>query len=976
MLSAKKLSFRIFSIILVLSFTAFPLNLNAQEKYLAAVQAGGTEIPVLEKLGLKIFHVQDDVLITALSSREQSELSAAGIDYRIIDQKAYSGSSGHYYIAADKLKKNAAFDVTDGTVLYRNGHSAIIRSAAAPVPRDGFVFTELKEFSSSAGIRSVLDNTGSAVQSSAVYALAKDDEIASVVSKIYADSVRKFIQGLQDFGTRFLLAPTQDRVAEWIKQQFIRMGYEDVKIDSFWNNSRWQKNVVATLKGSVTPTEVYVVGGHHDSYSSGNPMVFAPGADDNASGTTAALEIARAIRSAGYIPKSTIKFITFAAEEYGLYGSEDYAAKASAAGETIRLMLNHDMISYTDRPAGAQGVNINRYSGFTQYADLTQQIAGLYTDIKGYTGNMNSSGSDSYSFFRQGYPAVYFEEEVFSPFYHTPGDTITNYNMSYCAQVIKASCATLLTFIKMPPPVDGLVLKNKGDGSTLLADWNYEPNAGIQKFRITVPAIPSYSAFADKPPFEVTGLNPGVEYKVEVRSVNADGNESVIASASAAPASVPALPVLSAVPEYGKIRLVWGANRDLDFAGYDVYRTDSITSTVRLNASLLNDTTYTDEKVLPGVFYYYTVRGVDKTGNASSGAQNIRSRAVTLNQGILIVDDTFDGDGSYAKPEDKSVDEYYDRLFGNFRRENYDIRSQGQPDLSVLGAYSTIIWHNNDLTETEIPANTVSEIAHYLDMGGRLLYTGFLPSRAFARNTSIALKTYKTGEFIYDYLGIKSSENKYGARFAGAVSLPDAAGPLFADSSKTPQSSAFCMQNIEAIDPVDSSVAVFTYLPPSGATSIQAYLKDRPVGVLRRSAVYKVFTLSVPLYYVRYNDAQNFTDYVIHYAFGEPIVGVKKNEVLPAGYSLDQNYPNPFNPSTIIRYQLPSSARVTLRIYDVLGKETAVLFDGDKPAGIYDEVFDTGRYGLSSGVYFYVLRATDNSNGKVYQMTRKLTLIK
>lgn len=950
--------------------------MNAQEKYLAAVQTGGTEISVLEKLGLKIFHVQDNVMITALSPSERSALNAAGIGYQIIDQNAYSQSSVHYYIVSDKLRKNAGFNVKDGTVLYKNGHTAIIRSAAPPVPRDGFVFAELKEFSSSTGIRSVLDNTGSAAQCSAVYALTKDDEIASVVAKINADSVRKFIQGLQDFGTRFLLAPTQDRVAEWIKQQFIRMGYEDVKIDSFWNNSKWQKNVVATLKGTVTPNEVYVVGGHHDSYSSGNPMVFAPGADDNASGTTAALEIARAVKSAGYVPKSTIKFITFAAEEYGLYGSEDYAAKASAAGEKIRLMLNHDMISYTNRPAGAQGVNINRYSGYTQYAELTQQITGLYTDIKGYTGNMNSSGSDSYSFFRQGYPAVYFEEEVFSPFYHTPGDTITNYNMSYCAQVIKASCATLLTYIKMPPPVDGLVLKNKGDGSTLLADWNYESNAGIQKFRITVPAIPSYSAFTDKPPFEVTGLNPGVEYKVEVRSVNAGGNESVIASASAAPALVPALPVLSAVPEYGKIRLVWSSNRDLDFAGYDVYRTDSLTSPVKLNASLLNDTTYTDEKVSPGYFYYYTVKAVDKTGNASSGAQNIRSRAVTLNQGILIVDDTFDGDGSYLKPEDKSVDEYYDKIFGNFRRENYDIRSQGQPDLSVLGAYSTVIWHNNDLTETEIPANTVSEISRYLDMGGRLLYTGFLPSRAFARNTSIALKTYQPGEFIYDYLGIKSSENKYGARFAGAVSQPDAAGPLFADSSKTPQSSAFCMQNIEAIDPADSGLTVLTYLPPSSATSIQGYLKGRAVGILRRTAVYKVFTLSVPLYYVRYSDAQNFADYVMQFAFGEPIVGVKKSEELPAGYYLGQNYPNPFNPSTVIRYQLPSSGRVTLRVYDVLGKETAVLFDGDKPAGTYDQVFDAGRYGLSSGVYFYVLRVTDNANGKVYQMTRKLTLIK
>jgi hypothetical protein len=62
------------------------------------------------------------------------------------------------------------------------------------------------------------------------------------------------------------------------------------------------------------------------------------------------------------------------------------------------------------------------------------------------------------------------------------------------------------------------------------------------------------------------------------------------------------------------------------------------------------------------------------------------------------------------------------------------------------------------------------------------------------------------------------------------------------------------------------------------------------------------------------------------------------------------NYPNPFNPGTVVSYQLPASGRVRLVVYDMLGRDVAVLMDGEKPAGIYTAPFDGS--GLSSGVYF------------------------
>jgi len=70
---------------------------------------------------------------------------------------------------------------------------------------------------------------------------------------------------------------------------------------------------------------------------------------------------------------------------------------------------------------------------------------------------------------------------------------------------------------------------------------------------------------------------------------------------------------------------------------------------------------------------------------------------------------------------------------------------------------------------------------------------------------------------------------------------------------------------------------------------------------------------------------------------------------------LTQNYPNPFNPSTKIKYQIPELSFVTIKVYDVLGKEVTTLINEEKPAGSYEVEFDASR--LPSGVYFYRLQA-------------------
>ena len=89
---------------------------------------------------------------------------------------------------------------------------------------------------------------------------------------------------------------------------------------------------------------------------------------------------------------------------------------------------------------------------------------------------------------------------------------------------------------------------------------------------------------------------------------------------------------------------------------------------------------------------------------------------------------------------------------------------------------------------------------------------------------------------------------------------------------------------------------------------------------------------------------------------------------VPADFTLHQNYPNPFNPGTKIKFVIPNSSFVNLKVYNVLGKETATLVNEERPAGNYEVEFEASS--LPSGVYFYQLRA-----GSFIQ-TKKMILLR
>jgi len=97
-------------------------------------------------------------------------------------------------------------------------------------------------------------------------------------------------------------------------------------------------------------------------------------------------------------------------------------------------------------------------------------------------------------------------------------------------------------------------------------------------------------------------------------------------------------------------------------------------------------------------------------------------------------------------------------------------------------------------------------------------------------------------------------------------------------------------------------------------------------------------------------------------------VSVEQETIQPTTFSLEQNFPNPFNPSTKIKYSVPRSSQVQIKVFDVLGNEIETLVNEEKPEGKYEVEFNASR--LSSGIYFYQLE------NESYLETKKMLYLK
>tara|TARA_R110000868_G_scaffold215785_1_gene465897 strand:- start:6564 stop:7607 length:1044 start_codon:yes stop_codon:yes gene_type:complete len=244
-------------------------------------------------------------------------------------------------------------------------------------------------------------------------------------------------------------------ISEHIESPISRLNYYQTIPNSFLpKNTKVSENVLAFIKGSEKPDEVVIISAHYDHLGFSNEGKINNGADDNASGTSAIMEIAQAFELAknnGHSPKRSILFLHLTAEEIGKYGSDYYTQYPIFTLANTVSDLNIDMIGRVDK-AHINNKNYiyligsDRLSKELHY--LSEKVNEAYVNMDlDYRYNVEHEDnhyferSDQYNFAIQGIPVIFYFNGVHED-YHQPTDTAEKIDYNLLAKRAKLIFAT------------------------------------------------------------------------------------------------------------------------------------------------------------------------------------------------------------------------------------------------------------------------------------------------------------------------------------------------------------------------------------------------------------------------------------------------------------------------------------------------------------------------------------------------------
>lgn len=417
-------------------------------------------------------------------------------------------------------------------------------------------------------------------------------DVRAMLREVDARSLERYDRGLVSFGTRHTLSDQDDpnrgigAARDWLKGEFDAIaatagGRMSVELQSYVQEPASRipvptkiTNVVATLRGTdpQAADRVYVVGAHYDSRVSDvlDAESDAPGANDDASGTSAVLELARVF--APHPTDSTIVFVAYAGEEQGLYGSNHVAQLAQDAGWNIQGVLNMDIIG---SPDGGNGVrdprNIRLFNEGVPTAETPQQMArrqslggendGVSRQLARYvkeTGENRATGmgvklvyrrdrfgrgGDQISFLERGWAAVRFTEpnENFDHQHQDVrvedgrqfGDLIEFVDFRYLARVTRVIGSSLAALERSPRAPANVRIPTALSYDTDVS-WDASPEADVVGYEVvwrdSTEALWTHRrAVGNVTTATIEKLNKD-NVQVGVRAVDRDGNRSPVAT--------------------------------------------------------------------------------------------------------------------------------------------------------------------------------------------------------------------------------------------------------------------------------------------------------------------------------------------------------------------------------------------------------------------------------------------------------------
>jgi peptidase M28-like protein len=415
--------------------------------------------------------------------------------------------------------------------------------------------------------------------------------ISNIVREIDARNIEATIKKLVSFGTRNTLSEQNDpkrgigAARDWLYSEFLKaaeasQGRMTVEKQSYEQQKAARvpqptivTNIVATLKGSQPEASdrIYVVGGHYDSMCSSptDAKCDAPGANDDASGTAAVLEMARVM--AKYEFDATIVFMAVAGEEQSLLGSTHFAEGAKKKSWNVDAMFTNDIVGNTLGGNGvrdrgtvrvfSEGVPSNeteaeattRRSVGGENDSASRQLARFIKETsEGYVPQMKvmmiyrrdryGRGGDHIPFLERGYPAVRFTE-VNEEFRHQHqnvrvengvqyGDLPEFVDFAYVANVARVNAASLAALAWAPSRPKGVAILTArlSNDTDLRWDANKEPElAGYEIVwrDTTSPVWTNSKAVGNVTSFTMKGMSKD-NYFFGVRAIDKDGNRSPV----------------------------------------------------------------------------------------------------------------------------------------------------------------------------------------------------------------------------------------------------------------------------------------------------------------------------------------------------------------------------------------------------------------------------------------------------------------
>lgn len=415
------------------------------------------ELAALASMGLKVYAqlagVKGGLVILAQADlQQQFELAQRGVDYQVLENDV-RGAEYYLLYGLPETLRRVEQEITDPLVI--EGRQAVARlspTQIAPLEALGvhttlLVAQPLPEFAPERNIALVPQLTYSPL-------------IQRMVNQINSSTLYNYVGALSGeqptvidgapytLLTRNSLTTTPiNKATRLVYEHFMGLGLPvdfDYYNFSYYGTYYEKRNVVAEQSGLTQPGRLFLLTAHLDSTSQ-SPSSWAPGADDNASGSAAVMAIADILSQ--YHFGCTLRYILFTGEEQGLFGSKAYAAEARALGDNIWGVLNLDMLGYNTAGTPA---TLELHTRPNNGSDLS--IAYLFNDAAtAYSLGLlpivlqdRLSFSDHSPFWDQNYPAILAIEDWsdHTPFYHSTGDRLGTLNMPYYTNFVKAALAT------------------------------------------------------------------------------------------------------------------------------------------------------------------------------------------------------------------------------------------------------------------------------------------------------------------------------------------------------------------------------------------------------------------------------------------------------------------------------------------------------------------------------------------------------